>query len=273
MIVILIIVGLLIITVITGKVKTSVQFTEEVKHLFSQSNRISDKKFSYSQLQALPEPVQRYFKHVMKEGQPYISYVRLKHNGQFKADPKKGWANIAGEQYFTTEKPGFIWQGSTAMFTARDMYISDKGKLIVSLFGLIKVAGGQGEKYNQGELLRWLGESVWFPTNLLPNENLKWTEVDSQSAKLNFNYNGFTLNYLVTFNSLGEITELQTKRYMGEGNLETWVGKVSDYKEINGILVPTKIEAIYKLPEGDYSYAKFSVTRLNMTFLKNSKYL
>lgn len=262
MIVILIILGLLIITVVVGRVITSVQFTEEVKNLFSQSNRISDKKFSYSQLQALPDPVQRYFKHVMKEGQPYISYVRLKHNGQFKTDPEKDWVNIEGEQYFTTEKAGFIWKGSTAMFTARDMYISDKGKLVVSLFGLIKIAGGQGQKYNQGELLRWLGESVWFPTNLLPSKNLQWTAIDSQSAKLDFNYNDFSLTYIVTFNSVGEITELQAKRYMGEGNLETWVGKVSDYKEINGILVPKKIEAIYKLPKGDYSYAKFRVCKI-----------
>ena len=52
---------------------------------------------------------------------------------------------------------------------------------------------------------------------------------------------------------------MQTKRYMGDGNLETWIGKVSDYKEINGVIVPTTIEAIYRLKEGDYSYARFKV--------------
>jgi len=72
----------------------------------------------------------------------------------------KDWITIKGEQYATTEKPGFIWKGTTAMFTARDMYIADKGRLAVSLLSLIKVVNAKGEQYNQAELLRWLGESV-----------------------------------------------------------------------------------------------------------------
>ncbi len=254
--------AVVILTVIIGKVHASMQFSREVKALFSEPEDIPEKRVTYSQLQSLPDPVQRYFKHVMKEEQPYIKYIRLKHKGQFKTDIKKDWIDIEGEQYFTTEQPGFIWRGITSTFTAKDMYISGKGKLAVSLFGLINIAGGEGEKYDQGELLRWLAESVWFPTNLLPQENLQWVAIDKNRAQLNFNYGGYALSYLVTFNDLGEITELQTQRYMGEGSLETWVGKVSGYKKINGILVPTQIEAIYKLAEGDYSYAKFDVREI-----------
>ncbi len=72
----------------------------------------------------MPEPVQRYFNYALKEGQPYISYARITHDGQFKTGLDKGWINIKGEQYATTEKPGFIWKGTTTMFIARDMYIS-----------------------------------------------------------------------------------------------------------------------------------------------------
>lgn len=111
------------------------------------------------------------------------------HDGQFKTDLKKGWINIKGEEYFTTQKPGLVWKGTTRMFTARDMYIADKGRLIVSVLSLFKVVNGKGEKYNQGELLRWLSESVWFPTNLLPSENLQvlWRlkEGDFSYAKFN----------------------------------------------------------------------------------------
>jgi hypothetical protein len=255
------IIGLIVIAVIVGKVISTVQFNKQVKTLFSQSET-SENIFSYNQLQGLPAPVQRYFRHVMKEGQPYISYVRLMHNGQFKTAPEKDWINIKGEQYFTTAKPGFVWQGSTALFTARDMYIANKGKLIVSFLSLFKIAGGQGEKYDHGELLRWLAESVWFPTNLLPNENLQWEPIDSLTAQLTFTYNGLSLLYLVSFNNKDEITQLQTKRYMGEADFETWIGKVSDYREKNGIVIPFAIEAIYRLKEGDYSYAKFNVTRI-----------
>jgi len=200
MIIILIIAVIIAATVLIGRGLSSAQFTKEVKTLFSESGKASDNKFKYNQIQHLPEPVQKYFRHVMKEGQPYISYVRLKHGGLFKTDTEKGWININGEQYFTTEKPGFIWRGVTSVFSARDMYLSGKGRLVVSLFSIFKITGGQGEKYDHGELLRWLAESVWFPTNLLPNENLQWTAVDSLSAQLNFKYKEFSLSYLVHFN-------------------------------------------------------------------------
>jgi hypothetical protein len=255
------IIGLIVIAIIVGKVVSSIQFNKEVKTLFSQSEN-SENIFSYSQLQGLPEPVQRYFRHVIKEGQPYVSYVRLMHDGQFKTAPNKDWVNIKGEQYFTTAKPGFIWKGSTSIFTANDQYISNRGKLTVSLFSLFKIAGGEGEKYDQGELLRWLAESVWFPTNLLPNENLQWKPVDMHHAHLVFTYKGLSLLYLVTFNDKDEIAQLETKRYMNEKSLETWIGKISDYGVKNGMMIPFSIEAIYKLKEGDYSYAKFNVKRI-----------
>ncbi|MEP6950265.1 MAG: DUF6544 family protein [Ginsengibacter sp.] len=262
MLYVLIFIALVVIIVIALKVNLTIRFNKEVKQLFTQSTTISGKKFSYEQLVGLPEPVQHYFKYVLKEGQPYINYVRLTHNGQFKSGKKNNWTNIKGEQYFTTEKPGFIWKGKTSMFTARDMYIADKGRLVASLFSLINIVNGQGGQYNQGELLRWLAESVWFPTNLLPGKNLRWTPIDSQTAKLNFNYNGLSLFYIVKFNDKGEITQMETKRYMDEKNLETWICKLDKYEERNKIIIPTEAEVLWRLKEGDFSYAKFKVQKI-----------
>jgi hypothetical protein len=211
----------------------------------------------------LPAPVQRYFKHVLKDGQPYISYVRLKHDGQFKTGLKKDWVNITGEQYFTTEKPGFIWKGTTSMFVARDMYLSDEGRLIATIFSTVNVVDIHGkQQYNESELLRWLGESVWFPTNLLPSENLKWTAIDTLSARLTFNYKGLSLFYIISFNNRGEIVQMETKRYMDEKKLETWIIIPGKYEEINGVIIPTKAEVFWRLKEGDFSYAKFTVQRI-----------
>ena len=261
-IIILSVVAISVVVLFIGKINLSIAFHKEVAELFSQYEEISYKTFSYDQISGLPKPVQRYFRHVLREGQPYISTVRLMHNGQFKQDQAKEWVNIKGEQYFTAERPGFIWKGKTSLFTARDMYISEKGKIIVSLFSLFAVVKGEGQQYDHGELLRWLGESVWFPTNLLPSDRLQWTPVDSESAELNFDYNGLSLAYRVSFNQEGEITKLETKRYMGEDNLETWTGRVSEYQKINGMIIPMKIEAIWRLETGDFSYARFNVTKI-----------
>ncbi len=262
MIIAIAIVGFILIILIFGKINLSVKFVREVKGLFAQSKNISDQLFHRAQLDSLPEPVQRYFKHILKDGQPYISYARIKHDGQFKTDLDKGWINITGEQYATTEKPGFIWKGTTSMFVARDMYISDKGRLIATLFSVYNLADAKGEKYNEGELLRWLGESVLYPTNLLPNKRLEWSPIDSRTAKLTFSYKELSLFFKITFNEIGEITEMETKRFMGDNNLETWVIKATNYKELNNVFIPTAFNVLWRLDKGDFSYAKFNITQV-----------
>lgn len=251
------ILALLILISIVGKIINNQRFKKEVELLFSQSSSISAKNFSYDQLSGLPEPVQKYFKNALKEGQHYISYVRLKHDGRFKTGQDKDWVTISGEQYFTNQKPGFIWKGTTSIATAYDSYLSDKGRLRVVLLNLLKVADGQGESFDQGELLRWLGESFWFPTNLLPSERLKWSPIDSSSAKLSFQHHGFSLDYTVIFNNKNEVESIETQRFMQEGRLESWLGEFSDYQEINGILIPTVIKASWLLQEGKHTYVDF----------------
>ena len=254
--------GLLIAALTAGKINLSVKFRKAVSDLFAQSKNISGQKYSSRQLDGLPEPVQRYFRHILKEGQPNISYARIKHDGQFKAGFNKDWMRIKGEQYATTEKPGFIWKGTTNLFVARDMYISDKGRLIVSLLSTYNVVDAKGPKYDEGELLRWLGESVLYPTNFLPGERLQWFPIDFHTAKLTFNYNGLSLAFNVTFNVPGEITEMETKRYMDENNLETWIIKPTNYREMDNVLIPTSFEVLWRLASGDFSYAKFNITKV-----------
>ena len=260
MLITLTIVGLVLLILIIGKINLSLKFGRQVKELFAQSKSIPLQTFHKNQLANLQEPVQRYFNHILKDGQPYISYARIKHEGQFKISFDKGWMTIKGEQYATTEKPGFIWKGTTAMFVARDMYISDQGRLIATLFSLYNVVDAKGEKYNKGELLRWLGETVLYPTNFLPSETLQWSSIDALTAKLTYNYKGLSLFFKITFNDVGEITEMETKRYMGEKNLETWVINPANYKELNNVIIPTAFDVLWRLDKGDVIYAKFNIT-------------
>ena len=253
---------LILMVFVTGKINMYVKFSKQVKVLFEQSKNISGKTFHKDQLDGLPKPVQRYFNHILKEGQPYISYARLKHKGQFKAGLDKDWKNITGEQYATTENPGFIWKGATKMFVARDLYISNKGQLIVSLFSIYNIVNEGKGKYNSGELLRWLGESILYPTNFLPNERLHWFPMDNNTANLTFNYNGLSLFFKITFNEMGEITEMETERYMGENDLETWIIKPTHYKELNDLIIPTSFDVLWRLEKGDFSYAKFNITEV-----------
>lgn len=242
------------------KIRSIVRFNRDVIKIFSLSKDISKKTFDYSQLVGLPEPVQRYFRHVLKEGQPYVSYVRLLHKGQFRRSINSQWTNIEGQEYFTTERPGFIWKGRTALFTAVDKYAGGKGQLKVYLLSLFRILKGEGKYYDEGELLRWLAESVFFPTNLLPDQRLSWEPMDQHKALLTFCCDGIRLFCIVRFNDKDEIVEWEAKRYKDTDHRETWIGQMEHYETHGGMLIPTRIRAKWRLKEHDFSYAAFKLT-------------
>ncbi len=238
-----------------GDVLTKKKFKKEIEKLFSLSN-ISEQKYTSKLIEELPEPVQRYFRYSLTENQSFISYVRLLHRGEFR--PKDSWVNIKGEEYFTTQKPGFIWIGKTALFLAKDSYIGGIGNLKVKLLSLIKIVDGKGEEFNQGELLRWLGEAPLFPTALLPSDNLRWEPIDSNSAKAILTDHNITVESVFFFNEEGQITQFKSKRYY-ETTLENWTGYYRDYREIKGMRIPFDVEVEWNLESGDYKYVKFKI--------------
>lgn len=256
------ILALIVIIIILFRINYSLKFKEKINTLFSSTENVPAYSFSYSQLEQLPLPVQKYIKYAIPANQPYIRCVRLKHKGQFKTATDKPWKDIIGEQYFITSSPGFIWKGKIGAISAQDMYLTNKGKLSVSLFDTFTIMKSEGETVDQGELLRWLGESVWFPTNLLPSDQLKWEPKDDTSARLIYNHHDMSVYFIVSFNDKGEITQLQTERYYNGRNLVTWIGNCSEYKKINGLMIPTVIRATWKLNTGDHTYANFRLTEI-----------
>ena len=61
------------------------ELNKDIEKLFADSKNISGNVYTSNQIKDLPLPVQRYFKYSLKENQPYVSYARLQHGGEFKA--------------------------------------------------------------------------------------------------------------------------------------------------------------------------------------------
>ncbi|MBK8568173.1 MAG: hypothetical protein IPN76_33920 [Saprospiraceae bacterium] len=269
MLILFIIIGTIALFLILVKLNLNHQFNKAVKMLLGQPIPDRSRIFNLRQLDGLPEPAQRYFKHVLKIGQTYINQVSLTHGGQFKMEPDKAWLDIEGEQYFTTPKPGFVWKGSTWLFTAFDSYINESGRLMAWVLSIFKVADSKGGSFDEGELQRWLAESVWFPTNLLPSQWLSWSAIDPQTAKLSFNYKNVSFFFTVLFNEIGEIVQMETQRFMSEGKREAWLCQFSEYHNRNGVVIPILGKVTWLLEKGDFCYARFRVKTIKYDWIKS----
>ncbi len=233
----------------------------ELESLFSYARQVS-RTFNEDQAASLPEPVKRYFKYALKENQPYISYVRLKHGGQFR--PSKKWASIKGEEYFTVDPPGFVWFGKIGLISGRDSFLDGLGTMKIRLLSVIRLVDAKGEVFNRGELVRWLSETPWFPTDLLPSKYVKWLPIDDGSAKVLLSLTDYDLTVEGTFfiDEKGRIAKFEAKRNDG-GKLRDWICQYTDYREIEGMHIPFLGEASWDSDSEQAKYAKFRIEEID----------
>ena len=184
--------------------------------------------------------------------------------------PDGAWMPVEAEQYFTVDKPGFIWKAKVKMaplvyLTGKDKYYEGKGKMQIKLLSLFPVVNAQGREIDQGTLVRYLGEIAWFPTAAL-SDYISWEEIDAHSARATMSYKGVTASAVFTFNEQGDLIDFTAKRYMetnGQYVLEDWSGQTKEYREFNGIRISSKTDVIWKLKSGDFNWYKCEITDID----------
>jgi len=251
-----------VVALLAGRWLAARQMRQHVVDLFSQPETNPTQTYDPAQLSGLPAPVQRYFRHVLKPGQPYVHSARLRHEGQFKTDLKKDWMNITGEEYFLANKPAYIWNGTTTWFSACDQYVAGRGSLTVRLLSAFPIQHFSGPIADESELLRYLAETVWFPTSLLPGGPAVWSPIDDNSATLTLTDHGLTVSCQMHFNEKDEIVRYQAQRYSDETHRIPWTGQVSDYRETDGIRIPFHASAAWVIDGVEQPYARFTLREI-----------
>ena len=228
----------------------------------------------FHELEGLPEPVQRYFRATLREGQSLISGVRVRHAGSFNmAESGERWRPFTSTQRVVTHHPGFVWDGRIAMVPGvsvrvHDAFVAGEGILHPALLGLFTLAHmrDSGGPVSQGELMRFLAEASWYPTALLPSQGVQWEAVDERSARATLVAGGLALTLTVRFGSDGLIQSVYAKdrgRTVGREVVPTpWEARFADYEERSALRVPLSGEVAWLLPEGRQPYWRGRITEL-----------
>ena len=266
LIALVIIIVLIVSSITMGNFTFKRKVNSEVKKLFKENKKTKSEVVAEEDIKHLPEPVQRYLKYTQIIGKEKINTVRLKQGGYFRMKENQKWMPIEAEQYFNIESIEFIWVAKAKFapllsIYAKDEFIDGKGNLLVKLLGLIQVVDAKGYEVDHGEIMRFLAECIWFPSAFL-NDYIKWEAIDDSSAKATINYKGTTASAIFHFNEKGEVTKITAKRYR-EANrkfvLEDWEGHIIEYKMFNSIIIPNKVNIIWKLDTGDFCYDKVEI--------------
>ena len=226
---------------------------------------------SKNDIKHLPKPVQKYLTYVGVIGKEKVQNFKIIFEGEMKMDPKKGWVNVKTEQHNFVANPTrlFYIEGNMAgiPIVGLDSYKNGKGNMLIKLAGLFTVANALGQEMDQGEAITLFNDMCLMAPSTLIDQRIQWESVDDLTAKASFNANGCIVSAVLYFNAIGELTNFSTDdRYMAIGNSyqkARWSTPVRDYKDYNGLKLPSYGEGVWHLPEGDYCYAKFNIKEVD----------
>lgn len=262
-------VGLVSIAVV-GKRRFDNTVRAHIDELWADVEGDTAQQYSKQELTDLPVPVREYFSEVLTEGQPVIRSVRLHQRGAFRlGGADASWRSLTATQCVTTRPPGFVWDATIDVFPhlpvrVIDLYKRGHGILRARLLGIVPVASvGPNPEMNEGELVRYLAEAVWFPTALLPSQGVEWTPIDDRSARATLEHADVTASVVFHFDDEHRITRVTTERYRQEDDTDaSWTGYFQEYEECHGIKIPTWAEVEWNLPEGDLPYWRASIEQV-----------
>jgi len=234
---------------------------------------------SFRELEGLPAPVQRYFRAVLKDGQPMVSSVLVQHQGTFNmSEISERWKPFTSDQRVITRRPGFDWNGRVAVMPGlsirvHDAYVAGEGILHAALLGLFSVVNLRGTpEVAEGELMRFFAEAAWYPTALLPSQGIRWDEVDIRSARATLVDGSVAVTMLFSFNEDGTIDTVRAEtrgRTVGDQIIPTpWQGRFWNYQQRGGMRVPLDGEVAWLLPEGARPYWRGRITEIAYEFVQ-----
>jgi hypothetical protein len=236
-------------------------------------------RYDLRELEGLPPPVQRYFRAVLSEGQPMVTGVRLSQAGEFDmGEGQAQWRAFTARQVVITRKPGFDWDARIALAPGIRVFVHDalvdgQGLLRAEALGLIPVVEIRGTpEAAQGELMRFLAEAVWYPTALLPSQEVRWEALGEASARATLAMEGARVSLDFHFDADGLISHVRAAgrfRTVGGALVPTaWQVRVWGYALRDGLRIPLEGEAAWELPEGLRPYWRGRLTAIAYVFAR-----
>ena len=244
------------------------QVMNEIKSLSLLANEELIPPPDNNMLENLPEPVHQYFAYCKIIDHPPVSFVRMKHNGSFRTDPGQKWMPVKGEEYFSVNHPGFIWFAQVKpaplfWIQARDRYVKGEGRMTVKLWSTFTIGDPKGEQLDISSLLRYLFEMPLFPVAFLTGNHIQWKSIDKHSAKAIIHDHDRKASGTFYFDDYGKITYATTSdRYReqkGQFIKQKWSASYKNYRDMNGVMIPTETEVSWEDGDETFTYARFII--------------
>ena len=218
-------------------------------------------------IDGLPEPVQRSLHRSGVLQRPLPTTVVVEQRGAIRTSADSKWLQFTANERYTPSPPSFVWDaklkmGGIGVGRARDAFEDGHGSMRVRLLGMFTVVDEAGPEMDQGSLMRWLNETMWFPA-VWATDRIAWTPIDAQRARGSVTVGDLIAAAEFHFDDVGRLIDFTAERHRDTDDgfvMTPWSTPISDHADFGGVELPASGEAVWHLDEGDFAYIRIEAT-------------
>ena len=186
-----------------------------------------------------PELRRSFLSHALPAGRPPPAAVRLRMHGEIRLG---GWKTFRAEEVLHRSR-GFVWKARVgAILRGSDAMVDGAGTSSWKLFGVIPVVKAAGRDIDRSATGRWLAESIFLPSMLLPEFGAEWE--DSCVTLRRF---GETMTLELGLEASGRLRDFRTRRWGNpDGELSgnhPFGAVVEEERTFGGVTIPSRLRA------------------------------
>lgn len=216
---------------------------------------------SEGDLTSLPDLLKKHLEFAGVVGTPRHYNLKMKGTGKFKQAEKDQWNDLEHVFYLTYKPVSRFWFGDiktpVGKMSGFDYYRDGQGRLSIRYVPSVCFQEANDEKTAVSELITFMSEHIYNPAAFL-NNYFEWLGSTDSTVTARLTDAGISVIGTFFFNEEGCIVKFASdERYLG-GGLEarktTWVVNLGEYKEFDGLLIPTWFKATWYKESGIHEY-------------------
>lgn len=246
-----------------GKWQFENKYRNDIKDNLARTSELKTELLMEKDLDNLPEPVKRYLIYSNVLNKPKVHNVKIVFEGEMR-DKEKHFT-FTSEQYNFFDEPTRLFFMKGKMFgitvPGYHRYSFANATMDIRLFGLFPVARHSGPFMNKTETVTLFNDMCLMAPATLIDKKIKWELIDNNSVKAVFSNRGITISAVLYFNDLGQLTNFKSndRTAISEMKQFPFSTPVYEYKNLNGINVMSRGDAVWHYPKDDFIYGKFTL--------------
>ena len=224
-------------------------------------------------LNDLPPIVQKWLIRSNIIGKPPIRTLCLRQKGAMRMQENGKWLPFSAEQFINADDQAFVWNatvnsGGILPINARDKYFRCHGNMFINGMYTVPIANNSGREIDQGTLMRFLAEIIWFPTAALATY-IRWDYLSETSAIATID-NGLTsVSGVFSFETNGDVKGFEGMRYRDINHyyaLEKWTIAIMGYRVLGGVRIANNCEVSWQKNGKTFTWLKVEISKMQFSY-------